>query len=90
MKVVPQPGMRVKWRSIYFPIGEWVNDAGDVVDIVSSFRAKYGDKDILVVMQESMSPAGHGEPSMTAITPTFIDEKILDSLPATNDYIKIK
>ncbi|GLY59653.1 hypothetical protein Pcaca05_05110 [Pectobacterium carotovorum subsp. carotovorum] len=90
MKVAPQSGMKVKWQSVYWPIGEWINETGEAVDIVSGFRAKDGDREILVVMNNNRSSPGHGEPSITAPTPSYIDAASLDSLPAPRDFIEIK
>ncbi|MCW2477756.1 hypothetical protein [Candidatus Symbiopectobacterium sp. NZEC135] len=90
MNVTPKSGMKVKWRSVYWPLGEWVNDSGDVVDITTNFKGHIAGKSILVIMNNSMSSPGHGEPSITAATPSYIDGESLDSLPEPLDYIEIE
>lgn len=90
MKTVPLSGMKVKWQSVYWPIGKWINEAGEDVDIVSGFRAKDGDREILVVMNNTTSPAGHGEPRISAPIPAYIDAESLDSLPEPRNFIEIK
>lgn len=90
MVVQPKPGMKVKWHSVYWPIGEWNNDSGEVVDITSGFRATDGMLEILVVMNNSTSSSGHGDPPITYPTPSFINAETLESLPHPKDYIEIK
>ncbi|MCU2432377.1 hypothetical protein [Enterobacter kobei] len=90
MAVAPESGMKVKWRSVYWPIGEWVNEEGDVVEITKNFRAKSDDGEILVVMNNETSGGGHGDPAITSPTPSFIHADTLDSLPHPPGFIEIK
>ncbi|OAT32004.1 hypothetical protein M975_1896 [Buttiauxella brennerae ATCC 51605] len=90
-KVKPLPGMKVKWKDVYFPFGDWINDAGDVVDITNGFRAEFGGIRLIVMMTPNTSAPGHGEPSMTANRPSFIDEDALEYCTTVNgNFITIK
>lgn len=65
--------MKIKWKSVYWPLGEWQNEAGDKVEITGNFKAKYEGKDIIVNMVSQTSQAGHGDPAITASIPSFLD-----------------
>ncbi|HAS1181951.1 hypothetical protein [Enterobacter cloacae] len=90
MAIAPAPGMKVKWRDIYWPVGEWVNEDGDIVEIAGNFRAISGEDDILVIMNNQTSRGGHGDPPITSPTPSFIHAETLESLPKPPDFIELK
>lgn len=89
MAIPPAPGMKVKWRSVYWPVGEWVDENGEVVDITRGFKAINNSAEILVVMSNKTSPSGHGEPSITAPVPLYIHAETLELLPLPTDFIEI-
>lgn len=89
-KVSPLPGMKVKWKNVYYPFGEWLNEAGEEVDISKGFRAGFGGVNLIVMMTPATSSPGHGEPSMTANRPSFIDEDALEFITIGDEYITIK
>ena len=47
-------------------------------------------KNLIVIMRNSTSPGGHGEPSITAKRPEFIDEDNLEFLKVDGEFIALK
>lgn len=88
--VEPLSGMRIKWQNIYYPLGEWINDSGDVVKIDGGFRADHGNINIIVMMHAATCGGGHGELSITSNIPSFINEDNLDVLSIGDGFITIK
>lgn len=82
--------MKIKWVNIYYPYGEWRDESGNVVPVPDGFRATLDDKNLIVIMSESHTPAGHGEPAMTAKSPSFIDEDNLSFVIVDGKFITLK
>lgn len=82
--------MKIRWVNVYYPLGEWKNELGEVVAVPDGFRATFNDKNLIVIMRNSTSPGGHGEPSITAKRPEFIDEDNLEFLKVDGEFIALK
>lgn len=85
--------VKIKWKSIYFPCGKWVNEDGIEVQYkhppeIPHFRATIDGKPVLVIMVDRRSGGGHGEPPVEAKVPCFLDEKTLCELDS-NSWIEI-
>ncbi len=69
--------MKIKWKNVYFPIGEWVDENGVKTQVDLNFRCKHEGRDLICTMIPARCGAGHGEPAMTANVPSFIDAETL-------------
>lgn len=81
--------MRIKYNSIYYPEGEWVDDRGNKIEVKrKSFHAKYNEKDIIVIIKEVSMRDGN----MTigpSLVPSFYDLETLEEIKSI-DYIELK
>lgn len=82
--------MKIRWVNVYYPFGEWLDEAGQEVTVPDGFRATLGDTNLIVMMSEASSPGGHGEPSMKAKRPQFIDEDNLAFVIVDGAFITLK
>lgn len=87
--VNPEQGMKIRWQNFYYPHGEWLNDRGERVEISSGFRATFGSIKLIVMMDSAASTPGHGDPVMTALRPSFIDESSLERVDVADGFITI-
>jgi hypothetical protein len=72
--------MRIRWKSIYWPYGEWKQEDGTTVpNMPANFRAVYNDRVIIVTSVNQTSPPGHGEGSVTSAVPFYIYEDTMES-----------
>ncbi|MFV8216935.1 hypothetical protein ACNQ0T_00525 [Enterobacter cloacae complex sp.6700776] len=81
---------KIRWVDVYSPYGEWQDDNGIIVKTPSIFRATYNNINLMVVMVDVKSAPGHGEPSVTAKRPQFIDEDNLDFVKVDGNFIVLK
>lgn len=80
--------MKIKWKNVYYPMGEWVNEQGEKVEgPKGNFRARVGDKVILVIMHAVHTPPGHGESSMTGNQPCYLDQITLEPIDIGDAFI---
>lgn len=82
--------MKIRWVNVYYPFGEWLDEAGQEVTVPDGFRATLGDTNLIVMMSEAVTSGGHGEPSMTAKRPEFIDEDNLKFVTIGGEFITLK
>ncbi|HFT8655595.1 TPA: hypothetical protein ACGSTA_001154 [Enterobacter cloacae] len=82
--------MKIRWVNVYYPLGEWKNESGEVVAVPDGFRATLNDKNLIVIMRNSTSSGGHGEPSIMAKRPEFIDEDNLEFVKVDGEFITMK
>lgn len=82
--------MNVKWVTVYYPYGEWRNHDGDAVNITGNFRAMHEGANVIVMMRNAAGASGHGEPAVTALRPSYIDEDNLEWLDLDGKFIAIK
>ena len=69
--------MKIRWKNVYFPIGEWIDESGVTAKITGNFKCKYQGRDLICTMSQARCDGGHGEPSITANVPSFIDAETL-------------
>jgi len=82
--------MKIKWKNIYYPVGNWVDKNGNVFKKAGNFRAKYKNNEILVVHTKIESKGGHGEGIISGFQPTFFDSETLKQIHIYKDeYIEI-
>lgn len=77
--------MKVKWKSIYYPIGELVDcETGKKCELSAEIRRDYcsidGRKVIFAFINQA-SQSGHGEPSISANTPAYFYADTLEQAP---------
>lgn len=69
-----QTQTRVKWKSVYYPIGEWVDEFGKKVVITDNFRFTYNNTPHICIFVEVESGGGHGESSVAGKVPKYFRE----------------
>lgn len=81
--------MKVKWKIIYYPIGELVDcETGAKRELSAEIRRNHcsiGGRKIIFVFTIASCPAGHGEPAMSAEVPAYFYDDTLE--PAPRDSI---
>lgn len=82
--------VKIKWKSIYYPLGEWVYENGYKCDIKGNFRCKVDGVKCIVVMKSVTTPSGHGEPSMTSDQPTAIREDTLEVVDIKDKFVDVE
>lgn len=87
--IKPEPGMKIRWRNVYYPLGEWLDENGEQVEVTTGFRALFDSIKIIVMMGNASSAPGHGEPSITAMRPSFINEENLERIDIGDKFITI-
>ena len=81
--------MKIKYNSIYYPEGEWVDEDGNKVEMrKKSFHAKYNGRDIFVIINEVSVNDGNMTMGPSPV-PTFYDSETLDELKSVG-YIEPK
>ncbi|BBV04001.1 hypothetical protein [Providencia rettgeri] len=72
--------MKIKYNSIYYPEGEWVDENDNKVEMrKKSFHAKYNGRDIFVIVKEVSVNDGHMTIGPSPV-PTFYDAETLGEL----------
>jgi len=69
--------MLIKWRSIWWPSGEWRDENDKKVNLTGNFMCKINTEWHICVMADKTSAAGHGDPSVTSDVPMFINNHTL-------------
>lgn len=69
--------MQIKWHSIWWPSGEWRDENDKKVNLIGNFMCKINDEWHICVIADKTSAAGHGDPSVTAGVPMFINNHTL-------------
>lgn len=65
--------MKIKWKSIYYPLGEWNDEECNEVKIeANNFKAVLKNRDIIVLMVEEEGGGGHGDPRFKGKAPKYI------------------
>ncbi|WP_272675626.1 hypothetical protein [Providencia sp. PROV092] len=81
--------MKIKYNSIYYPDGEWVDENGNKVEMIKkSFHAKYNGRNIFVIINEVSVNDGHMNMGPSTV-PTFYDSETLCELKSVG-YIETK
>ena len=77
---------KLKWKRVYFPIGEWVDEIGDVINVIDyNFRAFYGGVEILVLMIDKSCEG------ITCGVPHYFNSSTLGEIKlSNNDYIEVE
>jgi hypothetical protein len=82
--------MKIKWQMVYAPHGTWVDEKGIVVQDgpIGNFRARVGDRRILVVMGSWCASPSEGEPSALGFKPIYLDEITLVPVNIGDQFIE--
>lgn len=82
--------MKITWKSVYFPIGEWQNGKGTEIKIQGNFRCTHQGTNLLCIMYSVTSRGGHGEGSITDDIPAFVDAETLKPYQVKDgDFVEI-
>lgn len=90
MKSEKKSEMKIQWKFIYYPLGEWISEDGSIVPSMdSNFRAIYNGKEILVIYASANSGVSHGESNINSAIPVFIDADTLEQI-IMEGWIEVK
>ena len=84
--------MKVKWKDIWYPTGQWMDDKDVVVQLEGNFFCKHEITGamLICVMIPTKGPTGHGEAPHTAERPHFIQVEGLQNYEVPKgDWIEI-
>ena len=73
----PREQVRVKWKPIWYPVGEWVDEFGKKVVITNNFRFNYNNIPHICIFVMVESGGGHGEGSAVGKVPKYFREDTL-------------
>lgn len=76
--------MKITWKSIYYPIGQWQDESGNEVLKSGNFKCKKDGVNLLCIMKDCKSDAGHGESAIISKVPSFINADTLKYVAIEN------
>lgn len=79
---------KIKWKEIYYPIGEWIDVFERKVEIEGNFKCIINGIDAICIMNKITTPLGHGESSISSFIPKFYDYETLKEIENVEFVIK--